>query len=233
MATKKFELTEGISVTVYKRRLSRSIKLSIAANGDVRVSIPKWLTFKAGEAFAKKQLPWIMTQRNLPPELSPGQAVGKQHRIIFLISVKALKPSSRLKGTDIFITHPLKTSSSHPDVQAVAQRAAIRALRSEAEQVLPKRLRDLAGQYDMEFKSVTIKQLTSRWGSCDQNKDIALNLFLMQLPWSLIDYVLVHELVHTKHLHHGEDFWRTLEGLIPDAKKLRAEIRKHKPVVLS
>jgi hypothetical protein len=122
--------------------------------------------------------------------------------------------------------------SSHPDVQAVAQRAAIRALRSEAEQILPKRLRDLASQYDLDFKSVTIKQLTSRWGSCDQNKDIALNLFLMQLPWSLIDYVLVHELVHTKHLHHGEDFWNTLESLIPDAKNLRAEIRKHKPVVL-
>lgn len=233
MATKKFELSDDLSVTVYKRRLSRSIKLSIAANGDVRVSIPTWVAFKAGELFAKKQLTWILSQRNIPNQLTSGQAIGKSHKIIFLVSVKGVKAASRVKGSDIIITHPLKTSSAHPDVQAVANRAAIRALRAEAEQVLPARLRGLSKQHGLDFKSVTIKQLTSRWGSCDQNKDIALNLFLMQLPWELIDYVLIHELVHTKHLHHGEDFWASLESLLPDAKTLRSRIRKHKPVVLN
>lgn len=233
MATKNFELVEGISVTVYKRRLSRSIKLSIAANGEVRVSIPTWVTFRAGEQFAKKQINWILAQRTTPIELTNGQEIGKDHRLVFFISTKAIKITSRLKGSDIVITHPIKIPSSHPDVQAIANRAAVRALRAEAEKILPGRIRELADRYNFSFKSVTIKQLTSRWGSCDQNKDIALNLYLMQLPWDLIDYVLVHELVHTEHMHHGEDFWRALERLIPNAKAMRARIRKHKPVVLS
>lgn len=233
MATKKFKLDDGLTVTVYKRRLSRSIRLSISASGEIRVSIPTWVSFRAGEMFAKKQMTWILAQRQVPTELTNGQEIGKDHKLVFFISTKAAKISSRLKGSDIIITHPIKTPSSDPAVQAVANRAAVRALRTEAQRVLPGRLRILSEEHGLNFKSVTIKQLTSRWGSCDQNQDIALNLYLMQLPWDLIDYVLVHELVHTKYMHHGEDFWHALECLIPNAKALRARIRKHKPVVLS
>lgn len=232
MALKKFELSDGLIVTVFKRRRSRSLRLSITAAGDVRVSIPFWATYSSGVSFAKSRLGWILEQRQMPELLTEGQVIGKSHSLRFRVSARAIKPSSRLEPALVIITHPLAVTSAAAGVQAVAERAAIRALRKEATSVLPNRLRRLAAEYGFSYADVTIKQLTSRWGSCDQQQHIALNLFLMQLPWELIDYVLLHELVHTRHLHHGEDFWKALEAVAPGAKKLRTEIHKHKPVVL-
>ena len=232
MPLKKFELTDGLAVTVSKRRSSRSIRLSITAGGEVRISIPLWVPYKAGVAFAQSRLAWINEQRQVPSTFIEGHAIGKTHHLHFRVSTKAVKASSRITDSLVIVTHPLATPSSASMVQAAAEKAAIRALRQEATATLPGRLQRLAIQHEFSYTNVSVKQLTSRWGSCDQNQNIALNLFLMQLPWELIDYVLIHELVHTQHMHHGVDFWAALEAAVPGAKQRRAEIRKHKPVVL-
>ena len=232
MALKKFDLAENLPVTIYKRRGSRSIRLSISQSGEVRVSMPLWLTYKAGLHFAETRLDWITSQRVVPDQMVEGQAIGKQYTLHYRVSSKATKPSSRITTDQVIITRPLKLSVTDPEVQTLAEKAAIRTLRKESTRWLPPRLKLLAAQHGFSYKSVSIKQLTSRWGSCDQNKDIALNLFLMQLPWELIDYVLLHELVHTEHLNHSADFWRRLESVRPGAKEYRDRMRKHKPVVL-
>jgi predicted metal-dependent hydrolase len=56
-------------------------------------------------------------------------------------------------------------------------------------------------------------------------------LYLMQLPWHLIDYVLLHELTHTKVMQHGTPFWQELERHVPHAKRLRGEIREFHPIL--
>lgn len=232
MALKKFELAENLPVTIYKRRGSRSIRLSISQSGDVKVSMPLWLPYKAGLHFAETRLDWITAQRVIPNQMVEGQLIGKQYTLHFRVSTKAVKPSSRIMADQVIITHPLKQSVYDPEVQSLAEKASIRTLRKEATKLLPPRLNQLSNQHGFTYRSVTIKQLTSRWGSCDQNKDIALNLFLMQLPWELIDYVLLHELVHTEHLNHSAAFWQRLEAVRPGAKDFRDRMRKHKPVVL-
>jgi len=114
-------------------------------------------------------------------------------------------------------------------VQRIATNACVRALRNEAEALLPGRLATIAEREGFRYKSVTVKRLKGRWGSCDQHGNIVLNLFLMQLPWELVDYVLLHELIHTKHLHHGADFWEAFVVCQPDAKALRKQIRRYQP----
>ncbi|HET8992036.1 MAG TPA: M48 family metallopeptidase, partial [Candidatus Saccharimonadales bacterium] len=68
-------------------------------------------------------------------------------------------------------------------------------------------------------------------GSCDQSKNITLNLYLMQLPWHLIDYVLLHELTHTVVFKHGPDFWAEMDKYLPDSKSLRSEMKDYKTTV--
>ena len=53
----------------------------------------------------------------------------------------------------------------------------------------------------------------------------------MQLPWHLIDYVMLHELTHTKVMQHGAPFWRELELHVPHAKQLRKEIGEYHPIL--
>jgi predicted metal-dependent hydrolase len=233
VAVKFFELADIGTIRVTKRSGSRNLRLSITPEGEVRVSIPQWSPYQSGVEFARSRADWI--RKNLPEReapLSHGHRIGKAHRLAFVTAATDV-PSSRLVGTEIRISRPHGMAGTHPDVQKVARRASIRALRAQAEALLPKRLRTLADSYGFDYASVSVKQLKGRWGSCDNSRNIVLNLFLMQLPWQLIDYVLLHELVHTKHLSHGAEFWREFLRHNPNAKGMRAEIRRYKPVLLA
>ncbi len=231
MPNKDFTLDSGLAVTVYKRRSSRSLRLSISPAGQVRVSIPLWAPYSTGLDFAKAREQWIRSQRKTPALLKPGQSVGKAHHLEFVASPSASKASGRVKSSLVTVTHPEDVTFAAEAVQNEAEKACIRALRSQAEQLLPQRLAILAQKSGFDYNQVSIKRLKSRWGSCDQHKNIVLNLFLMQLPWELIDYVLVHELVHTEVMRHGPDFWEVMGSHLPAVKGLRKSLREHSPVL--
>ncbi len=231
MAFKQFALDDGTPVTIYKRKASRSIRLSISSKGEVRLSIPTWTPYVAGLHFAKSKANWIAEQKQPEHILLNDQQVGKAHRLKLLASDGTKKVTSRVINGTIFIKYPAHLPAADPSVQAVAKTASTRALRAQAEQLLPQRLATLADQHGFTYTDVAIKQLRSRWGSCDSKRHIVLNLYLMQLPWDLIDYVLLHELTHTQELHHGPKFWETMRRITPKLATRRKLMRMHQPVL--
>lgn len=104
---------------------------------------------------------------------------------------------------------------------------AIEALRFEAKKILPDRVKELSQRHNLGYKKVFIKNLKSRWGSCSAENNINLNLHLMRLPEKLIDYVILHELAHTKEKNHGKNFWNLLSSLVFDARELNRELKKY------
>ncbi len=232
MAIKQIEIPNIGTVMLYKRRGNRSLRLSIGSNGEVRVSMPYWLPYEAGRQFAISKSGWIAIHRVAKPAaLQHGQPIGKAHRLHFQKSYDTARISTRLKNNQVEVTYPSHISAEDSGVQAAARTASIRALRKEAEQLLPYRLRQLAERDGFTYRSVGVKQLKSRWGSCSSQKEIVLNLYLMQLPWHLIDYVLFHELTHTKVMQHGPPFWQEMERHVPYAKRLRKEINNYHPML--
>lgn len=232
MATKQVSIPDIGTVTLYKRRGNRSLRLSIGAAGEVRVSLPYWLPYKAGEQFALSKMPWILANRtSTKTTLSHGHAIGKAHRLSFEPASFVSKIQTRVIENQIKVSFPHSYEAHDAAVQQAAHKASIRALRKEAETLLPQRLRALSAQTGLDFATVDVKQLKSRWGSCSSDKEIVLNLFLMQLPWHLIDYVLVHELSHTKVMRHGAPFWREMERHLPNARSLRKQIGTYQPIL--
>jgi predicted metal-dependent hydrolase len=232
MPGKDFTLDNGLTVTIYKRKTSRHLRLSLSSAGKIRVSIPAWVSYKAGLDFARSRQEWISEQHQPANLLKQGQLVGKSHHLLF-VAASVMQSTSRIKDSTIQIRYPTELDINDAAIQKVATEACVRALRSQAEQLLPQRLAQLARQHNFTYRSVTIKRLKGRWGSCDQHHNIVLNLFLMQLPWELIDYVVLHELTHTRILRHGPDFWQVMVQVSPQAKDLRKKIRQHQPVVSS
>lgn len=231
MPGKDFTLDNGQLVTIYKRRGGRNLRLSVNAHGKVRITIPAWAPYQAGIKFAQARKQWITDQHKVPDLLVNNQPVGKAHHLQFILSESTSRVSSRVNDTTVVVRYPADISSRDPSVQKSAREASIRALRTQAESLLPQRLAQLAETYGFEYRSVSVKRLTGRWGSCDSYQNIVLNLFLMQLPWQLIDYVLLHELTHTKVLKHGPEFWQAMESVLPGTKDLRKAIRHHHPVL--
>ncbi len=233
MATKQVELPEIGPVTLYKREGVRTIRLSITSRGQIRVTMPHWIPYEAGLTFARSRRAWILEHRAARGQpLEHGQYIGKSHRLMFEKTPTAAKVASRVTASAIYVTYPSVHTSTDASVQASAERASIRALRAQAEASLPGRLSELAELFDFNYRSVQVKRLSGRWGSCDGQKNIVLNLFLMQLPWELIDYVLLHELTHTEIMKHGPDFWASMARVLPDVQLRRVAMRAHRPAVI-
>jgi len=230
MANKRV-LIEGVGeVLLVRSSRSRQLKLSVTPKG-VRVSLPKWTPFAIAERFAYAQRDWILrhskTMSHTP--LYDGQRIGKLHTLVFEPNTASAQLSSRVTGTKIVVRMPTGTSAQSSAAQAAAITACERALRREAEQMLPSRLAALSEKHSLPYRSVKIKKLQRRWGSCDSHKNIVLNLYLTELPWDYIDYVLLHELTHTVHMHHGPDFWTQLTSLQPRAKDISRSLRRKQP----
>lgn len=231
MAVKLVEVPEIGRIALYKRKGVRGVRLSIAHDGTVRVTLPNWAPYRLGIEFVQNKADWILDKQKPALQINTGDKIGKAHHLTFEIKPNMTKPTSRINGTNINISVPNIVPITDKSVQVVAEKAAIRALKKEAEQLLPQRLASLALKHGFTYRSVSIKRLRSRWGSCNEHKDIVLNCFLMQLPWHLIDYVLLHELTHTRVFRHGEPFWSELGKYVRDLKALRKEMKSHQPTL--
>ncbi len=92
---------------------------------------------------------------------------------------------------------------------------------------LARRLDELAEKYNFSYNRVCIRNQKSRWGSCSAKNNINLNIGLTRIPEELRDYVILHELVHTRVKNHSRIFWVELDKIL-SGKKLNAELRKYR-----
>jgi predicted metal-dependent hydrolase len=98
--------------------------------------------------------------------------------------------------------------------------------RAAAATRLKERLRQLAARYRFEYNRVFIRNQRTRWGSCSHHNNISLNTKLVMLPPELMDYVILHELVHTRVHDHSRRFWAELDRYVGDARALSRRVRR-------
>lgn len=231
MPVKSFHLDEVGIVKIYKRHKVRRLNLRISGD-TVRVTQPFWLPYTSGLEFAKNNLPWITDQKKHQASLTVKhqQNIGKCHQVEYIASDRL---KSRIAKGKILIGIPNNLTMNSPEVKQLAKTAIKRALKKEAAQYLVKRLDFLAKTYDFKVNNIYLKSLRTRWGSCNSRLDITLNTYLMMLPDDLIDYVLLHELTHTKILNHSKIFWVTLGSILPDYHERRKALKAIQQQILS
>ena len=99
--------------------------------------------------------------------------------------------------------------------------------RQEARKKLKHKLDSLCIKYKFDYNKLSIRNQKTRWGSCSAENNISLNSKIINLPEELIEYILMHELVHTKIKNHSKEFWDTLDLYIPSPKNLDKKLRKY------
>ena len=97
----------------------------------------------------------------------------------------------------------------------------------EARQKLTERLNFLAAKHGFTYNRVFIRDQKTRWGSCSHKNNISLNIKLLALPEELMDYVILHELAHTRVMNHSAAFWAELDKLVGNGKRLAARLREY------
>ncbi len=91
-------------------------------------------------------------------------------------------------------------------------------LKEQARNIIVERVKHYSVLMNVKVRSVKIKELTSIWGSCNWKNELSFNYLLIKTPLKEIDYVVVHELSHTKYLNHSKNFWNLVKKIIPDYK---------------
>lgn len=221
-------------VTIRKSQKAKRISIRITAGKNVQVILPPWAPYRLGKAFAQKKKDWIIKHIN-------GSGSSSMRKIIFnensnfktwshelRISREVQnKVSFQISSGVVEVKIPEDFKIESQDVQSMIRMVLIKTLQMEATNYLPGRLKAISEKFDLKYEKLTIKNQKTLWGSCSSKNNINLNINLMRLPAHLIDYVLLHELVHTKHKNHGPGFWKTLNLYSGNAKKLARELKNH------
>jgi len=100
--------------------------------------------------------------------------------------------------------------------------------RTEAIHIIKHRVDELAYLYGFQYAGLTVRKQRTLWGSCSHRNRLSLNENLVHLPDALMDYVILHELLHTRIKNHSSLFWSELETFMPEARKLNKQLRKYK-----
>ncbi len=97
--------------------------------------------------------------------------------------------------------------------------------KADARKRLTDRLYHLAKEHGFSCNNVSIREQRTRWGSCSHKNNISLNVKLVLLPKELIDYVMLHELVHTRTHNHSKKFWAELDRYTGNGKVMAKRLR--------
>ncbi len=117
---------------------------------------------------------------------------------------------------------------SGPGQQPAMAQALTDFFRAKAEEKLAPRLQQWAAKTGLPYAGCKLRAMEKQWGSCTAANVIVLNPNVIKLPYSLIDYVLVHELCHTKVKDHSKAFWAELSRHLPNWKELDAQLARRK-----
>ncbi len=105
--------------------------------------------------------------------------------------------------------------------------ASIDIDRVKAKRKLTRRLKHLASKHGFTYNRVFIRNQKTRWGSCSHKNNISLNMKIIRLPKELMDYVILHELTHTRVKNHSNGFWAELNRLVVNGKSLASRLKEY------
>jgi predicted metal-dependent hydrolase len=201
---------------------ARRYILRVLPDATIRVTIPRHGSRREAEAFVRTRTRWIADRRQelettrRDPRWRAGQRIwwrGVPSRV----EITQVDDGSVLVRCGEMTVATTAREDYRPVLEPV--------MRSSAVDELPGRLLRLAATHGLEVARVTVRNQRSRWGSCSRDGTIALNWRLLQMPTTVCDYVLLHELMHLREPNHSPRFWAQVASVCPDYAQARAWLR--------
>lgn len=217
-----------------KSKRATRLNISIKPFRGIRVAIPYGVSFKQAESLFHNKIDWIKEKLKIVENVEKQRPVfgisGKietNHHVINIINngVDNLKIDQDEKHISLFL--PAGTEINNSQIQRTIRSLLIKIYRVEAKYYLPPRVARLAQKHHFNYNKVYIKFQKTLWGSCSGKLNINLNLNLMRLKSKLRDYVILHELLHTRIRNHSEKFWSELSKYVANPRQKDACLNKY------
>lgn len=219
------------TIQIVKSSLARYLSVKLLPNRQLRLTSPVRLTARSAQKFINNHRSEIrqMIDKASPNHIyQPGDRIGQQH---LLKTEPGKQTKVFLRNNYLVVQLPPDRDIAEVEIQNQIRPVVVKALRQQARRVLPPRLSFLARQYGFYYQRNYLSHASTRWGSYTGRGTISLNIALMKLPAELIDYVIIHELCHTRHPNHSKQFWLEVERILPNFRQLRRRLKEHSPVI--
>jgi len=201
---------------------ARRLTARVHVGGRVEIVVPVGVSAKAVRDFVQRFTPWIdrkvaaMRCHAEPAVLVPAVVDFRLTNERFAVEWRgAPKRSVAERGDRVLLMAP--------DERAARNLLHGWLKRAAAERLVPQLMR-LAGDLGYSVARVAIRCQRTRWGSCSTRGTVSLNCSLVFLPPGVVRYLFIHELAHTKHMNHSASFWRLVEKLEPEYRRLDREL---------
>lgn len=195
-------------IIIHTRRGARNITMRVKPDG-LHLTVPsRSLLKKVLEVLQPYRKQLLEQLEQIAPK--PVDLSFRIHADCFHLSLASSKLKHftiRREEEEMIIYCPENVDFKREDVQKLVRSAILRAMKKAAETYLPPLLSMWAERFGLTYRKVRITGARSRWGSCSAARTISLSCYLMLLPAKLMDYVILHELAHTKEMNHGPRFW--------------------------
>ena len=213
-------------VRVRRHRQARRYTLRIdAASREVVLTIPPRGSLREAREFAQKHSAWIASRLQRLPQATPfahGVVVplrGVPHRIVHRARVRGTVWTEKSDAGERLIC--VAGEPPHHN------RRVGDFLRREAQRELDAASRRYAEAIGVTIKRISVRDQSSRWGSCSNNGVLSFSWRLILAPPYVLDYLAAHEVAHLVELNHSPKFWRLLKRLNPDCERAKAWLDTH------
>lgn len=186
-------------------------------------SVPKRFSMRAVQAFITKNEAWMdrkLKQLQTPIPYADGSFIslcGDDVRICVTHNDTIKRSFVKISKDSLIVQTPLEDPA--PRIE--------RYIKTRAKNVFTELAHEKAEQSGVKINRVSVRDTTSRWGSCSANGNISLSWRLIHAPYIAMDYVIAHEVAHLTHMNHGKAFWTLCMELADNGEDGHAWMRTH------
>jgi predicted metal-dependent hydrolase len=219
-----------IEISRIIRSKRRSIAFTIERDGSLVVRAPLQASDETIRRLVESKADWIRATQEKARKLGPAPVRKKfvDGEEFYYLGQPYHLEIVKGRKTDLHLDGSFKMS---PAMRAKVRLAFENWYKKQAKALIPGRVSKLAAQYGFDYQRIRITSARTRWGSCSSRGTLSFTWRLVMAPEDMIDYVIVHELVHLRIPNHSKEFWRQVGLIMPNFKEKRLWLRKNAAVL--
>lgn len=197
---------------ILERKNVKHARIRVSENLSVRVLVPENFDSTDIQNLIKKKQIWI--DKNLNKFKGKTEKIKLHDNQILLFGNKYTYFYRAEFHNKVVVNQEHKTIQSKTNL--LDNDEQLKWYKRYAKRHITKRLTEIAKQHKFKYNKVFIRDQRTKWGNCSTEKNLSFNWRLIKTPNFVIDYLIFHELVHTKTMNHTHKFWTELRSFLPE-----------------
>jgi len=204
------------------RSKRKTLSISINENAELIVRAPNRISDQKIQDFINEKENWITKNQSIVKVRAKDTAKDK-NMLLYLGTLFPLKTDNDAKKISFngeeFLADLQSKEKTNESLKTW--------YKNKFKEVAVPRLFYFAKKHNLQVNQVRIKEQRTLWGSCSSRNNINLNFLLIMAPLKVIDYVIIHELVHIIHKNHSVNFWNAVEEIMPNYKEAKHWLKEN------